>query len=45
MEILDKELLENGVKNITKDFFEYERWYTSDEKNDQQTNNDVNDQQ
>ncbi|MCH2477832.1 MAG: hypothetical protein MK218_07765, partial [Gammaproteobacteria bacterium] len=36
MEILEKELLENGVKNISKDFFEYERWYTSDEKNDQQ---------
>ena len=36
MEILEKELLENDVKNITKDFFEYERWYTSDEKNDHQ---------
>ena len=36
MEILEKELLENEVKNITKDFFEYERWYTSDEKNDHQ---------
>ena len=36
MELLERELLENGVKGLTKDFFEYERWYTSNEKNDHQ---------
>ena len=36
MEFLEKELIENEVKRLTKDFFEYERWYTSDKKNDHQ---------
>ena len=36
MEFLEKELVKNEVESLTKDFFEYERWYTSDKKNDHQ---------
>ena len=36
VELLEKELINNGVKNLTKDFFEYERWHTSNESNDHQ---------
>ena len=36
VELLEKELINNGVKNLTKDFFEYERWHTSNARNDHQ---------
>ena len=36
VELLEKELTDNGVKSLTKDFFEYERWHTSNERNDHQ---------